>query len=127
MTSRRPRTGAPRVDLARDSIAELLHKAEHHENRYFPLATTTARAVLALALSTFNDAGTSGADLDEELCQIDDLLEGAGFELGRGGTVAAIKVLIGQARRRALMTCKRCLRTTKRPKPKKPAKQRSRR
>ncbi len=65
---------------------------------------------------------TDGGDLDEELCQIDDALEQAGFE--PGNSVRAIRMLAAQAKRRALVTCPKCLRTTKRAKPKRKGKKR---
>ncbi len=73
--------------------------------------------ICSLALSTFNDSGTSGADLDAELNAIDDALELAGYE--PGNTIRAIANLC----RRAVRAENRlALLTKKKPKKRKRAK-----
>jgi hypothetical protein len=117
------RTMAPRVDITQERIAELRRCSLGLSRGLMKVAPRELEELCGLALSTFNDFGTSGADLDEELCGIDDELERAGFE--PGNTVRAIRILAAQAKRLALVTCPRCRRTTKRAKkPKRKGKKR---
>lgn len=113
MARQNPRTGAPRLQhLDYERIRKM---AAAEPLLQVVVAGFELRELANLALTTFNDFGTSGAELDEELCQIDDALERAGFE--PGNTKRSIRLLVAQAKRRAVVTCDRCLRTTARKKP----------
>lgn len=67
-------------------------------NGSITLSDDAARDVLKLALSTYNDAGTSAAELDAELVRIDAELEAAGYEPEKG-TAVAIRRLALRAKR----------------------------
>jgi hypothetical protein len=83
------------VTTSRDAVESFRREIEHRGR--ITLWGTEARDVLTLALSTFSDAGTTGASLDEELCSIDEVLEKAGYE--PGNAVGAIAALARRAKR----------------------------
>jgi len=88
---------APRVEINMARIAELRSYARGVGRGFIGVSAGELEELCALALTTFNGFGTSGADLDEELCTIDDMLERAGFDPTRG-TSRALRKLVRMAR-----------------------------
>lgn len=71
-----------RPEITREKVVSVLRSVER--SGCFDLSAGETRDILLLALDTFNDTGTSGAELDEELCHIDSVLRKAGYDFERG-------------------------------------------